>query len=252
MIMKRYVICLISIFMFLFACGFDREQQKVYDNADLLSEEEEESLNQKCMEAAQKYKADFVIVTADSLEGRTAEQYADDFYDYNGFGYEEQMGTGTLFLIAMDEREVHFSASGDCEKVFKYSSDKIVEGVTPYLSDGDYYNGFVTYIEKTGEYIKNGGRSNSQHVIDLMIQIVASLVVASITIWIMYSGSRSKMTVNGYTYASGHKSEVLQHHDVFQRTTTVRRHIDRSPKGGSGGSHVGSSGNSHSGSGGRF
>lgn len=250
--MKRYLIGLISILIFLFTCGFDSEQQKVYDNADLLSEEEEESLNQMCIDATEKSQSDYVIVTVDSLGGKTVTAYADDFYDNNGFGYEEAEGTGTIFLISMNERKCAFSSSGECTNLFSQSaSDKIVEEVTAYLSDGEYYDGFRTYIEKTSEYIENDGKFSSQIILDNIIQIVVSFVVASVIVWILYSGSRSKMCVNGYTYASGHKSNVLQQHDVFQRTTTVRRHIDNSPKGGSG-VHIGSSGNSHGGSSGSF
>ena len=29
------------------------------------------------------------VVTVNSLEGKTAEAYADDYYDYNGYGYGE-------------------------------------------------------------------------------------------------------------------------------------------------------------------
>jgi uncharacterized protein len=252
--MKRYVICLVSIFIFLFACGFDSQCQKVYDNADLLTQEEETSLQQLCVDASEKSKADIIIVTVDSLEGQTAQAYADDFFDYNGFGYEEEMGTGTLFLISIEDRECAFSTSGDCEDIFSQNaSDKIREDVTAYLSDGEYYNGLVTYVENTQEYIENGGKSDTQKVRDYIIEIVAALVIGAISIWIMYSGSTSKMTVDGYTYATGHKSELLQHHDVFERTTTISRHIEKN-NGGSGGSgsHIGSSGNSHGGSSGSF
>lgn len=253
--MRRYRIAFLSILIFLFACGFNSPKQKVYDNADILSVEEEENLNQLCQEAAAKVEADFVIVTVDSLEGKTATQYADDFYDYGGFGYDEKMGTGTIFLISIGERETAFSTSGANEDLFTDSaSDKIVEEVGTSLSRGEYYNAFATYIELTKDYIANDGKfdkTNSQVIMDWLIQIIAAFVVAFVVIWIMYSGSKSKMSVNGYTYASGHKSDILRQHDVFQRTTTITRHIDTSPKGGTS-THVGSSGNSHGGSSGKF
>lgn len=251
--MKRYMIVIVSIFVFLFACGFDSEGQKVYDNADLLSEEEEASLQEMCIDASQESEADIIVLTVDSLEGQTAQAYADDFFDYNGFGYEEEMGTGTLLLVSMEDRDVAFSTSGKCVDIFMNSSDEIREAITPYLSDGEYYEGFSLYVEKTQEYIENGGKSDSQKLFDLLVRLVASLVIATIVVWIMYSGSMSKMTVNGYTYAVGHKSDLLQQHDVFQRTTTISRHIERNPGGSGGsGSHIGSSGNSHGGSSGKF
>ncbi len=250
--MKRCMIGIVSIFIFLFACGFDSEGQKVYDNADLLSEEEEASLQEMCIDASQESEADIIVLTVDGLEGQTPQAYADDFFDYNGFGYEEEMGTGTLLLISMKERDVYFSTSGKCEDLFMNSSDDIIEEITPSLSNGEYYDALSLYVEKTAEYIENGGKSDSQKLFDLLIQVVAALVIAAIVIWIMYSGSMSKITVNGYTYAVGHKSDLLKHHDVFQRTTTISRHIERNTGSGGSGSHIGSSGNSHGGSGGKF
>lgn len=290
------MICLLSILIFLFACGFDSQGQKVYDNADLLSEEEELSLQQMCVSASQNSQADIIVVTVDSLEGKTAQAYADDFFDYNGFGYEEEQGSGTLFLISMEERQCAFSTSGDCVDLFSQSeSNQIVETVTSYLSDSAYYEGLEYYIETTQEYITSASDNEgldaqaSSDVIaeddtgylsdedyygvsdnvttynysffdyyfdtvsskDILIELVAALVIALVTIWIMYSGSRSKMSVNGFTYANGHRSEIVQQHDAFQRTTTITRHIEKD-NGGSGGSHVGSSGNRHGGSSGGF
>jgi uncharacterized protein len=251
--MKRYIICLISVFIFLFACGFDSQGQKVYDNADLLTEEEENSLQQLCVEAYENSKADIIIVTVDSLEGKTAEAYADDFFDYNGFGYEEEMGTGTLFLISIGDRECAFSTSGNCVETFSQNaSDNMIEMVSSYLSNDEYYAGLEYYVDTTQEYIRNGGKSDAEKLRDLIIQIVAAFVIGAISIWIMYSGSTSKITVDGYTYATGHKSELLKHHDVFERTTTISRHIEKNNGGSGGGSHSGSSGNSHGGSSGSF
>lgn len=251
--MKRYVIGWMSILVLLLTCGFSSPTNKVYDNANILSKEEEESLNELCIKAANKTKSDFVIVTVESLDGKSITAYADDFYDYQGFGFEEKKGTGTIFLVAMGEREITFSTSGACVELFSgNASDKIINTVSPYLSNGDYYTGFQTYIDMTKEYIENGGKWNDQFLLDWVISIVASLVVASIVVWIMCSGNKSKMTVNGYTYASGHKSNILRQHDVFQRTTTIRRHIDTTPKGGGSGTRVGSSGNRHGGSSGKF
>lgn len=252
--MKRLVLVLMSLFIFLCVCGFDSPSKKVYDNANLLSESEEESLNRLCMDAREKVKADFVIVTVDSLDGKSVEAYADNFYDEMGFGYEKKMGTGSIILISMKEREFTFSTSGDCVDLFsKAASDKIIHEVSPFLSEGNYYEAFTTYVAMTKEYIENGGEWNESKVTDILICIFLALIVAFIAVWIMCSGSKSKMTVNGYTYANGHKSDIIRQHDVYIRTSTIRRHIETTPSGGgNGGSRIGSSGNRHGGSSGKF
>lgn len=76
---------------------------RIYDYADLLTDEEEEALSETARELSEKWSVDLVTVTIDDDEGLTSMEYADDFFDYNGFST-----TGVLMLINMDEREVWF------------------------------------------------------------------------------------------------------------------------------------------------
>lgn len=253
--MKRYLIILLSALCFLICCGFESPNQKVYDYADLLSEQEENTLQYRCIEAMNNVKSDLVIVTVDSLEGKSAEAYADDFFDYNGFGYEAAEGTGVILLVSMTEREIWISTSGNCKKTLPDDAmDEILDEISPYLTDESYYDAFSVYLSKVEEYIKNGGVSNKRKAVDICIQLVGALLIALVAVGVMYSGNKSKMTVSGRTYSQGHKENILRHHDVFIRTTTITRHIDttKSSGGSGGGTHISSSGNSHGGRGGRF
>ncbi|MBO5147409.1 MAG: TPM domain-containing protein [Clostridia bacterium] len=38
-------------------------------------------------EVSEKHKFDLVIVTVNSLNGKTSTEFADDFYDYNDYGF---------------------------------------------------------------------------------------------------------------------------------------------------------------------
>ena len=73
--------------------------------------------------------------------------YADDFYDYNGYGYGDSRD-GILLLISMEERDWRISTCGYGITVFtdagqEYISDKFL----PYLSDGDYSEAFTKYAD---------------------------------------------------------------------------------------------------------
>ena len=48
-----------------------------------MTEEESSALLNKLEDISQKYENEVGIVTVNSLEGKTAEAYADDYYDYN-------------------------------------------------------------------------------------------------------------------------------------------------------------------------
>ena len=61
----------------------DRQLPLLVDNADLLTDEEESELEAQLDEVSERQAFDVAVVTVDSLEGKTAEAYADDFYDYN-------------------------------------------------------------------------------------------------------------------------------------------------------------------------
>lgn len=83
-----------------------------------------------------------IVVTVDSLNGKTVEEYADDYYDDNGYGYGEN-NSGILFLVAMDDREWNISTSGDAITAFTdaglaYMGDQFVSD----LSDGAIWTHF--------------------------------------------------------------------------------------------------------------
>ena len=60
---------------------------KVYDYANLFATEELEQLEGAAKTLSETYQLDVGIVTTNDAEGKTAEAYADDFYDNNGYGY---------------------------------------------------------------------------------------------------------------------------------------------------------------------
>ena len=71
---------------------------RVNDYADILSDDEEQALLDKVNALSEELEFDIVILTTNSLDGKTAEQYADDFYDQNGFGYGDEKD-GALMLL---------------------------------------------------------------------------------------------------------------------------------------------------------
>ena len=81
--------------------GFSGEYERLTDSAGLLSEGEAQNILTKLDEVSERQKFDIVILTVDSLEGATATEYADDFFDYYGYGYGEEKD-GILFLISME------------------------------------------------------------------------------------------------------------------------------------------------------
>ena len=110
---RNFSVILLLLVSALLLCGFSEpDQQRIYDYADYYTDEEENELQELCSEAAEELESDFVIVTTEDFEGKTATEYADDFYDYNGFGYGAD-ATGFLLVFNMEERELAVSNCGE-------------------------------------------------------------------------------------------------------------------------------------------
>ena len=77
------MICL-TLLCALMLCGFGSYQegaQRVFDEADLLSETEEQVIQQEIEVRIQKLSMDIIVVTIDDAYGKSAMNYADDYYD---------------------------------------------------------------------------------------------------------------------------------------------------------------------------
>ena len=128
--------------------GFSGEYERLTDAAGLLSEEEAQNILTKLDEVSERQKFDIVILTVDSLEGATATEYADDFFDYYGYGYGEGKD-GILFLVSMEDRDWALSTHGYGITAFTDAGcDYIAEQFKSSLSDGEYEKAFEIYIDQ--------------------------------------------------------------------------------------------------------
>ena len=73
--------------------------ERIFDEADILTETEEKSLKEYMNKVSKEKQVDIVIVTTNDAEGKQPREYAEDFYKSHDFGYEDSDGTGLLYLI---------------------------------------------------------------------------------------------------------------------------------------------------------
>lgn len=241
---------------------------RIADWAELLSESEEAELSDCLDEISERQKLDVVIVTVDSLEGANVTAYADDFFDYNGYGFGENKD-GILFLISMEERDWCISTSGYGITAFtdagqEYLSEKFL----PYLSDGEYAEAFRTFAVWCDDYITQA-RAGTPYDVDnvptepfsplgaLIIAVVIGLIVAFIATGIMRLGLRSVFSEpKADSYIKKDSLNLTKNYDLFlyRNVTRTERQRETSTASSSGGSttHTSSSGNIHGGSKGKF
>ena len=225
----------------------ERTLPLLVDNADLISADEESTLLARLEAFTEKHKMEIAIVTVSDLEGKTVEEYGDDFYDYNGYGYGKD-DDGILLLYkpgAEGEREVYISTHADGEYEFY---DTIREEMLLSMKDSlvaeDYAAAFNIFVDKAEETMKPNVSPIWLFVFVLVGAVVGLLIttgMASKNISVMAKGD-----ANLYSRAGSLK--VMNYYDNFMNTHTQK--VPKAKDNNSGtrsSTHTSSSGRSHGG-----
>ena len=198
---KRISIVLLAfIFVFLVAqfgvCAYSSDN--VIDNLGYLTESEVLYLQGSIERIKDNYRLDTVIVITDDTQGKSSRDYADDYFDYNGYGVGSDY-SGLLLLINMDKREAYISTNGKAIDIFTDKRiDNILDDVAQHLSKRDYYQACCEFINNVKSYANSGVPSNQYrvdternyfhrvltmiksfpvYIVALVISVIATLVV---------------------------------------------------------------------------
>ena len=229
-----------------------RQKERLLDEADLLSFSEESELLGRLNTLSEKQRCNVTILTVNSHSG-SIEAFADDYFDYNGFGADYN-DSGVLFVLSMNTREWAISTSGEGIKAFTdYGQEKMTEAMLPYLKSGNYYKAFDVYIDTSDNYLNlyhagtpfdigdifvdHSDRNSSFH---FLLSIIIGLVTATIPIAAMAANLK---TVRKNKNAAGYRTDGI--HMSINNDTLVRTHVSKTRRESSSGSHYGSSSRSH-------
>ena len=258
--MKKLITMLLALLITLsFAVpAFAEAMPRLVDQADLLTDAQEASLLSELDSISNRQGMDVVVVTADTLDGKSPMAYADDFYDYNGYAED-----GILLLVSMEDSDWWISTAGYGITAFtdagiEYLGNRFV----PSLSDGDYAGAFEIFADHCDEFItqaKTGDPYDTHNLpkepfdflLNLAVSFVIGLVIAAITTAVMKGKLKSVRAQAGASgYVKTGSMNVTHRQDLF-----LYRDVNRTakPKDSSGSStHTSSSGRSHGGGGGKF
>ena len=127
---------------------------RLVDEADVFTDAEEAELVAMLDELSTECTFDIVAVTVDSLYGESAEDYADDYFDYNGYGMGEHYD-GALLLISMEDRQWHISTCGyGITAISDNDLYQIEEEILPYLSSGEYVEAIENFAWLSAGYVQ--------------------------------------------------------------------------------------------------
>ena len=134
----------------------------VVDMVGILTLSEQQEIAARFTEFSESLKTDASVVLVPDTGDLTAEAYADDFFDYGGYGYGEDRD-GILLLIVTGYgdgrgRRAHISTSG--KRTINTVTDSRIDDLLDALidggaADGNYAAGINAYIDKLHTIIQS-------------------------------------------------------------------------------------------------
>lgn len=270
---RRYICGIIMAVLLIMVCAVQNvkaedvseksQLPRLVDDADILTDSEEKELSQQLDTISEKQECDVVVVTVDSLDGKSVESYADDYYDDNGYGYGEEK-SGILFLVAMDDREWNISTSGYAITAFTdaglaYMEDQFVSD----LSDGAYLDAFSKYASLSDDFLtqaKNGEPYDTGNLPKGTVSplwILGDLLIGGVIAFVMALIKKAKLKsvksqVAATEYEKAGSLNLTVRTDRFINRVVTKRRIERKEESGGSSTHTSSSGKTHGGRSGKF
>ncbi len=239
----------------------------VVDNADLLTHTEENELSEKLQDISDELQFDVVVVTTNSTGSKTATEYADDYFDYNGYGRGSN-NDGALFLVDMGDRKWAISTSGyGIEAIVDSALDDMEEEIVPYLKSGDYDGAFNEFADltydivndaKNGKSYSNSTTSTTKNHKNIGTNLIVAFSIGagiSLIIILVYRSKLKpvKFQKEAKEYIVPGSFNLRRSDDVFLYFNITKVPIPKNNDSDDSGSfHSSSSGSSHGGSSGSF
>ena len=265
--MKRFVsisVVLLLIFSLAVIPAFAADKPLLVDDMNVLSESEAAEVEARLQEISDKYNMDFVIVTTDNLEGKTKQEFADDYYDYNGYG-EGRRGdrSGSLLLVYFNGSgtERWISTRGYGITCFTdYGIQHIGSVLVPIMDKGEWSEAFLEYADLCSSLtdmaeegkpldVDNAPKTSKDIIKGVVISLIVGLVIAFVVKGMVKSKYKPvHFKPDATDYLAAGSLNLTGSYDNY-RTSSVTRTVIESRSSGGSSTHTSSSGASHGGGG---
>jgi uncharacterized protein len=234
---------------------------RIVDNAGLLNASQKNELSSLIDSIAAAYDFDLVIVTETSIGNISPMNYADNFFDNNGYGLGSDRD-GCIFLRVMGSRDYWFSTSGRGITILNpYAFNRLESDTGKYLGQDNYYAAFLAFIFAWDEFLDldaQGGRSyNFFYKNNLVLVLISWLIAFGIGLIVVSTWKRGMNTALPKTQAAAYiipgslgftaKNDSF----LYSTVTKTKREAQSSSSSGRVATHTSSSGRSHGGGGGK-
>jgi uncharacterized protein len=144
-----------------FAQDMGTEVSRIVDNAGLLDAGQTAYLAGRIASIARTYNFDIVILTETDIGASHPSDWADNFFDDNGYGFGPYRD-GSIFLQVTGSRDYWFSNSGRGIKILNNTAfNKLEADTVKFLSDGNPFEAYNTFISLWEQFLalEANGRS---------------------------------------------------------------------------------------------
>lgn len=247
-----------AILLFLLFAFKLYSQTLVVDEAEIFTQSEIDDITQQLQTLEKKAKTQASIVTATSTGDKPPEAYADDYFDYKGYGYGEA-AEGVLLLIVTGDGTpgsgyIHISTHGS--KSISTVNDARIDDLLDTLYDKglknrNYKSGVDAYIQalaksfynelSTGEAAAGAGGG--------VLTFLLSMLGIKKSNKVKKCRMRYNASKNAIASFAPFNDAVISKNVTFR---TIHRNNDISNGGGGSTTHTSSSGRTHGGGGRSF
>lgn len=226
----------------------DYEITRLVDEADILSDSEEEEIVEQLDDVSEEYDMDIVIATVETLEGYSPKSYAELYYELCEYNED-----GMILLISMEDtgggRDVYIRPMGDCDidVVTKDGAQYMIDRITPELKDGEYAEACEEYVSLSNQFfeqVEDGGEPyDGSHMPktlgDWLINGLIALGIGLVIAFLIVNSMRMKLksvapNESATDYMRPGSMNVRESKDMFLYRTVSRRAKPKNNSSGGG------------------
>ncbi len=235
---------------------------RLVDDVNLLTKEQKNTLEHRLDDISEKNKFDIAINIVDGVGFKSMMEYADDYFDYNGFGMGETRD-GLVLVLSMSDRQWYVSTSGlGIDAITDKGLTVLMKPVLNKLGADEYYEAMKEFIVRTDDFVveaKKGkpyvGRKLSSYdktwISPLWWAIPIGLLLSASMIFYHILATKTVVKQNlAQEYVVKDSIDITKSSDRFMYNNISKTRREKSSSSSS--SHTSSSGSSHGGGGGSF
>lgn len=263
--MKRICIVFFTLFLCLLACvsvSAGGNAPRLVDDADILSDAQEQTLLAKLDTISEQQMVDVVIHTLSSVGENSAMDAADNIFESYGYGMDADRSC-ILLLVSMEESEWHITTAGyGITAVTDVGLEYLSEQFVPYLSAEEYLTAFTVYADTCDDFLDRARSGDPFDADDLpkdpfpaVRNFFICLVIGIIAAWILVGKQKSQLTsvrqkLAAKDYTKPGSLSITESKDFFLYKTVNRS--EKSDSSGGSSTHKTSTGTMVGGGGGKF